>query len=920
MKAFAESLERRTLLAGELDTGFGANGVTTGNFDQFSERFTEVTIAPDGKIVAAGFIGGGYLVARFTASGQLDTSFNGTGFVQTGTTNYEAGGVAVSPAGKVYVGGSKYIASGINNAYIAAFNANGTPDTTFDGDGVWQQSWTGENFNDIVGMTYLQGRLYVGWGDSRNLGIARFTDSGTLDTAFDGDGKNSLPFTATTVAAQDYFFAANATTPAFYVAGMTNGSGVIAKFNLNGSRDIGFSTTPFATDFGIHQIGVDQGGRVYAGGSRGRRATVARLTSSGAVDTTFATSGFFTSTDTNEVSATSLAVDDFGVIFTASNGGSGVGATSAATALTQEGVKNLTFGNAGRLVVPIALVGSAVRQNDGKIILVGRQTIGGDQVDTKIVRLNPAPAPTQISGSLFDDVNGDGIQNDVGGSTTFYGITTYLDLDGDAVMDDAEPKAYAGSGKFEYNNLAPGTYSVRLHIYSTTPAVQTRPSGNGGFTITTTGAFNNVGPFGVKFVMPTTAVAGRVFNDLDADGIFDSDEAGLQGGTIFDDVDGDGALDAGETNVTTDIGGQFTINLTTGNHFLRHLPPSGYRATGQSLATPVSGSTFATNNVLRVPTDTSMNQVRFGEQWIPVTGASASGVVFNDADQNGTKGTGEAGLSGVTAYIDLDNDKVLDANERSTTTDGNGAFAFTNLPDTGSVTRLRIVLPAGGTQTTPANGFGYSLAFGVGVTNTNKNFGLYLVPADTTPPTVALSYSNLAEQAVTIQFSESVAGSFTASDLVLKNTTTNTTVAASDLTLTSLPGNAYKLTYKTGAATTPLPRGRYTLTIAGTVTDGAGNALAATPAISFVVQPGDVTGDGKTDFSDLVILAQNYGQSGKTFAQGNVDYSTDGKVDFNDLVLLAQAYGQSLGATVLAPVADAGLSMKRRNVAGDVLA
>ena len=54
--------------------------------------------------------------------------------------------------------------------------------------------------------------------------------------------------------------------------------------------------------------------------------------------------------------------------------------------------------------------------------------------------------------------------------------------------------------------------------------------------------------------------------------------------------------------------------------------------------------------------------------------------------------------------------------------------------------------------------------------------------------------------------------------------------------------------------------------------------------------PGDADFDGKVDFSDLLILARNYGQSGDVgFVDG--DFDMDGSVGFDDLVILARNYG-----------------------------
>ena len=47
---------------------------------------------------------------------------------------------------------------------------------------------------------------------------------------------------------------------------------------------------------------------------------------------------------------------------------------------------------------------------------------------------------------------------------------------------------------------------------------------------------------------------------------------------------------------------------------------------------------------------------------------------------------------------------------------------------------------------------------------------------------------------------------------------------------------------------------------------------------------------------DFNILAVNLAQTGKSFSQGNFDYSGDGKVDTIDFNLLASNFGQTLAA------------------------
>jgi PEP-CTERM motif len=55
----------------------------------------------------------------------------------------------------------------------------------------------------------------------------------------------------------------------------------------------------------------------------------------------------------------------------------------------------------------------------------------------------------------------------------------------------------------------------------------------------------------------------------------------------------------------------------------------------------------------------------------------------------------------------------------------------------------------------------------------------------------------------------------------------------------------------------------------------------------------DANLDGSVDFPDLVSLAQNFGFTGRDWAQGNFNYDSTGTVAFSDLVILAQEFGDS---------------------------
>ena len=126
-------------------------------------------------------------------------------------------------------------------------------------------------------------------------------------------------------------------------------------------------------------------------------------------------------------------------------------------------------------------------------------------------------------------------------------------------------------------------------------------------------------------------------------------------------------------------------------------------------------------------------------------------------------------------------------------------------------------------------------------------------------------------------------------DLVANNTTTGQTFTPTGVTANA---DASILTFTLPATAT---NGDYKFSMAkSAVSTPAGTALAAafsyTDSSTFLLA-GDVNRDRVVNFDDLLIVASNYTQSGKTFSQGNLDYDVDGNVDFNDLLVLAKNYG-----------------------------
>ncbi len=76
-----------------------------------------------------------------------------------------------------------------------------------------------------------------------------------------------------------------------------------------------------------------------------------------------------------------------------------------------------------------------------------------------------------------------------------------------------------------------------------------------------------------------------------------------------------------------------------------------------------------------------------------------AGLLFNDANSNGTKDAGEGALADWTVYLDANNNNALDAGESTRTTDANGVYLFDDL--TAGTYIARHVVKSGYRRTSP---------------------------------------------------------------------------------------------------------------------------------------------------------------------------------------------------------------------------
>ncbi len=162
-----------------------------------------VVIQSDGKSVVAGRSWNGvnydFALARYGIDGQLDTSFGSGGKVTTpfGSSDDFAASLALQTDGKLVVAGSTWNGTNYDFA-LARFNTNGTLDTAFDTDGKVTNTFS--STNDYITSVAIQtdGKIVVAGFSELNgtddFAVARFTMTGALDITFDLDGKLTTAF------------------------------------------------------------------------------------------------------------------------------------------------------------------------------------------------------------------------------------------------------------------------------------------------------------------------------------------------------------------------------------------------------------------------------------------------------------------------------------------------------------------------------------------------------------------------------------------------------------------------------------------------------------------------------------------------------------------------------------------------------
>ena len=230
---------------GDLDTSFATDQFYKGQFeiivnaDEYS--MTSVALQPDGKIVAAA---AGSII-RLLPDGTLDPGFNSTGVIASANHPYRQnwGEVRIQSDGKVVACSRGAWAQGYGPS-MRRWNPDGTPDTSFNGNGVVLLPAGPRNLS--VDDT---GRILVSMDNS----LARFTTAGQLDSTFGESG-----FALRSVSPNlSWPGSIGVMTNREIVLPKGNGWGTLTKLTADGGEDPAFPELQVATGYNNNRCNVE---------------------------------------------------------------------------------------------------------------------------------------------------------------------------------------------------------------------------------------------------------------------------------------------------------------------------------------------------------------------------------------------------------------------------------------------------------------------------------------------------------------------------------------------------------------------------------------------------------------------------------------------------------------------------------------
>ena len=301
-------------------------------------------------------------------------------------------------------------------------------------------------------------------------------------------------------------------------------------------------------------------------------------------------------------------------------------------------------------------------------------------------------APVQITGLIFEDLNGNGVLDVLDGEVLIGGATVQVfSIDPESGNVTEVGTITSSDGTYSLD-LPPGTYQAT--ITPPTPDHQLSPLsdpedtgiGNDFDPLTSStipivllSGEIGLGSFDAGFYEPVS-ITNQVFNDTNGNGIREPMEPGYPGPlTIY-------LYDPNSTNpnepianTTIDVNGNFNIpNVPPGNYILEFVPADNI--TVAFIPQDIGDDDCADSDVdpetgrvsITVTSGVDVTCVNAGLANLPSIGPN---VIFEDDNGNGLQDNGEDGMPGVPVILYYPNGTVAGVD----TTNGDGEYEFPNL-------------------------------------------------------------------------------------------------------------------------------------------------------------------------------------------------------------------------------------------------
>jgi uncharacterized repeat protein (TIGR01451 family) len=296
-------------------------------------------------------------------------------------------------------------------------------------------------------------------------------------------------------------------------------------------------------------------------------------------------------------------------------------------------------------------------------------------------RLDAVAPGSMVGDRVWLDVDGDGVQ-DVG-EVGLSNVRVRLYRDPDGVPGNGDEVVAGtiftdGNGNYLFDRVYPSTGTFYAEVDSTTlPAgLLPSPGNNNGrgpsLTITGTDIYL-ANDFGYTAPAGTAVVGDRIWSDADADGVQDPGEVGIGGVTLnLVAPGGDGLFGTGDDAVAASA-----TTAPDGTYLFVGVAPGVYRVDVTDTGAVLTGYVLTlgpepSNSILLAAGDVDVSR-DFGYRNPSLF--SIANAVWDDADGDGVRDPGEAGIGGVTVALRNSGGSLIG----TAVSDANGNFQFSGL-------------------------------------------------------------------------------------------------------------------------------------------------------------------------------------------------------------------------------------------------